>query len=1226
MSRPQRRRALLIGTESYADSRFPPLPSVAADTWLLEQVLKHRQIGDFWPVRRVADLTTAQLIEEIAQFLNECEEDELAFLYLSGHGVRLADQTGEFYFVTADTDGERLAETALRAGKVNDLLEDCVALQKIVMIDCCYSGGFAVGFRTADTADRVTKGAATTAEQAVLESSGVYVLSSSRAGQQSFGGEVTADGIQPSLYTAEVVEALRTGKAGLDGSGLVAVDDLFNYVNDRMRAIGKQVSVKSAHNVDDRIIIASCPQGSEPQLAPLKPRTIATVPTVPGVGRKAAQSTGWPELIAYYRKCLQAASLQAPLLGIDNRDDYVCLAGAERFLSGELDEDDCTEVPDEAADLIVRAKEEGGELWTGYPAVYFADYPHSRDRKVFAPLLIRRVEPVIVDGVVRLQPTGPVLPHPRLAADFLGHEQTAHFVANYQPTWHAGQHDKMARDIRYVLMEDFGLAQVQELHPDRLEQTIDTRTLPRGARNVAVLYLAKPSMTPTDGLLKDLAAIAEAPTKVEATALAALAPTLSGTQQAVPECDPQAVQIVAPMPCNDGQEAVIRSSMAHRLTVATGPPGTGKSQLVVNLIATAIASGQTVLVASTNNAAVNEVSRRCNDIMEGCVVRTGSQEYRAHEAEMLGVLRVMGAPDTNVETAGEELRWADHTRQQWHTALGEVAGHERELLSAGQERERCAVELGLSVSDVVIRLGQTSPDVVAAKAKSVAAARIFGSWRRKRFMSSLGFVAPTDFTVEKCTALGQFAQAQGIWGRTAERRAGLPDDSALSRGLGSAENAVCAASAGLIDSIVRTAAREGQGQIAELYEKLRTTGEWRATRRALPFLRAWAVTCLKARRFPPEPGLFDLVIIDEASQCAIPHVLPLLFRARRALIIGDPMQLQHIPGVDSDQEAFAMADAGISTSWLEQRRLSYLRDSCFHAAQQAVGGSLLLDEHFRCHPEIASVTNELFYGGQLTVLTDVRGRPTVENTAAIEWKPVAGQAERHAGGSWINEAEVAEVVETVARLREPGRLPPDTTIGVVTPFRAQAELIRRKLNGHRVRVGTVHVFQGGECDIMLFSLVATHTMSIHSINWIDQQLNLWNVAITRAKSHLMVIGDPGVWQQRRITRALIAAGANTPGTPTSVGESRDELIGRLYRSLREQPGATKVQLGAAVCGHRADVRVDWSDNSTTAYILDRGCEDGGSPGRHLRLMLRRRDLQTDGPATTRRVPAWELYR
>ncbi|MFD0533543.1 caspase domain-containing protein [Actinomadura luteofluorescens] len=183
MSRPKRRKALLIGNERYDDGRFAPLPSVRADLWQLQQVLQHRGIGAFPAVRPVADLTADDMRHEIAEFLDGCDEDEFALLYVSGHGTRLVQSGGEFHFIAKDTDFDRIAETAVGAGFVNELLEVCVAPQKVVMIDCCRSGGFAVGLRTTDGQG---PGTAKSGEEPLLSSRGVYVLSSSRAGQDSY--------------------------------------------------------------------------------------------------------------------------------------------------------------------------------------------------------------------------------------------------------------------------------------------------------------------------------------------------------------------------------------------------------------------------------------------------------------------------------------------------------------------------------------------------------------------------------------------------------------------------------------------------------------------------------------------------------------------------------------------------------------------------------------------------------------------------------------------------------------------------------------------------------------------------------------------------------------------------------------------------------------------------------------------------------------------------------
>ncbi|MGH3373431.1 MAG: caspase, EACC1-associated type [Actinoallomurus sp.] len=1231
MTRLTRRRALLLGNESYDDGRFARLPSTRADTWQLKQVLEHRSIGAFLDVRSVPDLTADDMQHEISAFIESCEEDELALLYMSGHGTRLVQHGGEFFFIAKDTDFDRVAETGVSAGFVNELLEQCVAPQKVVMIDCCRSGGFAVGLRPSD---RPAPRAAKSGEKAPLTSHGVYVLSSSRAGEDSYAGAETLDGVQPSAFTAEVVEALRTGKVGKDGTGEVSVADLFEYVNRQMRAKqSKQIPVKSAYGVDDRIVMATCPLGAAPRLAPLTRRPSGSAAPADAPAPKALRSQpSWSDLLGYYRECVLSDQAEPSLMSVDDREDsYVCLTGAEKFLSGDLDEDRCTSLPPHAAALVQAAHEQDAELWAGYPAVVLHRTRNGRQQRApgFAPLLMRRVETVHENGAVRLRPYGPVLPHPDLARQCLGAEDAEELADTYQPTWHAGQHDRMAVDIRNLLSQDYELPYVQELEPDRLAERIDVDTPTDGARNAAVLFLAsREADVMTRGLLKDFAAVEKKVGQIRVTALAALSPTPAERAEPAPEQAAETIRLVTPLPCNEAQSAVLRAAMTRRLTVATGPPGTGKSQLVANLVATAVAAGQRVLVASTNNEAVDEVCRRCEDLAPGSIVRTGSSRYREAEAAALNKLRTGTSADRNVETSRAHLELAGDDLERVRARLADRARTERTLLLAGQSREEHASRLRLPVADVAARLKDVRRlDGLARQAGRASSVRLFGEWRRRRLLRRYGIAPRPGATPDACVALAGFADAELTWQTARLQVEGDPDDHGLASSLATAESAVRAASAALLDGVVRSAARNGRQLINGLMTARDGSGsDWPAVRAVLPAVRGWAVTSLSARRFPCDPALFDLVIIDEASQCAISHVLPLLFRARRALVIGDVMQLPHIATISSEREGLVRREAGLRSAWLEKYRLTFRRHSAFHAAERSAGDSLLLDEHFRCDPKIAAFANHHFYDGKLVVLTDVRGRPSLPQRPAVVWSDVQGTASRpRSGGSWINPEEVRKVTDSVQYLLQ--RLPSDATVGVVTPYKAQADAVRRQLgrDHERVRVGTVHTFQGGERDIMVFSLVAGQGMRDGSIRWVDRQLTMWNVAITRARSHLIVVGDADLWHRRGGVGAALWAAANTADGEIldENGSESSELVKRLYRSLSAGASAGAVELGGTVNGHRANalVRVD---GGTTAVLLDPGPDEGTDEARHLRLMLRRREL-LDGQDTAVRVPAWKLY-
>ncbi|KPC91388.1 hypothetical protein ADL27_30595, partial [Streptomyces sp. NRRL F-6602] len=149
------------------------------------------------------------------------------------------------------------------------------------------------------------------------------------------------------------------------------------------------------------------------------------------------------------------------------------------------------------------------------------------------------------------------------------------------------------------------------------------------------------------------------------------------------------------------------------------------------------------------------------------------------------------------------------------------------------------------------------------------------------------------------------------------------DEAQLHATLQDVDRRVREAATALLQSSVAEQAMTARSAIHERIEAVRARSprQWATLDRILPHVSGWAVTARSARRFRDQAALFDLVIVDEASQCSAPDVLPLLFRARRALVIGDPMQLQHITTLQPRQEAEAHRGAGLRASWLDEHRL-----------------------------------------------------------------------------------------------------------------------------------------------------------------------------------------------------------------------------------------------------------------------------------------------------------------
>jgi len=288
---------------------------------------------------------------------------------------------------------------------------------------------------------------------------------------------------------------------------------------------------------------------------------------------------------------------------------------------------------------------------------------------------------------------------------------------------------------------------------------------------------------------------------------------------------------------------------------------------------------------------------------------------------------------------------------------------------------------------------------------------------------------------------------------------------------------------------------------------------------ALEIFPVWATTNLSARtNLPLSPKLFDIVVIDEASQCDVPSALPLLYRAKHLVIIGDPNQLKHVATLHEPSDLEAASRFGVAPD-----AYLYNAHSLFDIAQRSVAqqpGTILLREHYRSHAQIIGFSNEEFYDRLLLLRTDMerRGVPPdfLRDGGGAFWLHADGRAEHPSGGSAFNLAELKVLQELVPRLLE--RLAQyetgdfKFTLGIVTPYREQANRIQgwvsqRYGDKSQILVGTAHTFQGDERDIVIFSPVLGPGLSEGSLNWLDRTKNLLNVAITRARLQLIVLGN-----------------------------------------------------------------------------------------------------------------------
>lgn len=335
-------------------------------------------------------------------------------------------------------------------------------------------------------------------------------------------------------------------------------------------------------------------------------------------------------------------------------------------------------------------------------------------------------------------------------------------------------------------------------------------------------------------------------------------------------------------------------------------------------------------------------------------------------------------------------------------------------------------------------------------------------------------------------------------------------------------------------------AARGSRSLKKLLETQSGGGPW--LRRLFP---AWGSTLLSLGNvFPPDVGCCEQVIIDEAGQCHPGYAVSALLRAQSALVIGDVHQLEPVIGLTEDDEKRILSSQRLSIS---KTRIDPYRThddagtSAQALADRAVSERPVLVDHFRCQPAIAAICERLCGYGlvpRARPMSRVDRAPAL--IAPVLFVALPGEQQRHAG-SWMNPLEVTQVVWWVQYLMARGITADD--IGVITPFRGQLDALWRDLRlanvpleqhgeapvqdnldlfgaspGRGIALGTVHRFQGGERSVILFSTTVTRAASLR---FVDERVNLLNVAASRARDHLITLGHEATLRAGRHTPALL---------------------------------------------------------------------------------------------------------
>jgi hypothetical protein len=657
---------------------------------------------------------------------------------------------------------------------------------------------------------------------------------------------------------------------------------------------------------------------------------------------------------------------------------------------------------------------------------------------------------------------------------------------------------------------------------------------------------------------------------VESTAFGAL---YAGVAQAAA---PTGETVVSPLRLTDAQREAVVRARHEPLAVISGPPGSGKSHTVAAVAADAVAAGRSVLVATRSGHAA--------DVVSGLLGRQpGPDPLRFGDGaddDLVRQATSRGTSGGDAARARAELERAYAHQRLAAGAIARLLGDERRAEGAGRWDGLVAhlASLAPGAFDPEADLGALTGLAAEAERRRARAAERDTWWRRRqarradhRLTAALGAGAPLPpgevATVLECAVDRRTAARLATSGGTV---AGPTWDQ-----LEAADAAVRAAAGRLAEVLGASEDRRRRARdvAGDLGVALRVGRRQRRRllrdldgRRLVAGLPLWVGTLRDIDDLLPEtPGLFDVVILDEASQIDQPSGAGALLRARRAVIVGDPRQLRHVSFVADATMVAARAEHGLGSA---AARLDVRRASVLDAAA-GVTTTTWLDEHFRSVPHLIDFSARRFYGGRLHVATR-RPANEVADAIAVVRPDDAGEGD----GDAADAADLATALRLVAGLAESGR----RDIAVVSPFRDVADAAQDALltaydvdaiGRLGLRVGTVHAFQGAEADHVVLILGVRDGDAAGRRRFVEDP-HLFNVMVTRARRSLVVVttlASPAGAPRGLIEEYLVHA--DRPPGPPADGPCPTPWVETLARELRAL-GAT-VRTGYPVGRFAVDV-------------------------------------------------------
>ena len=761
--------------------------------------------------------------------------------------------------------------------------------------------------------------------------------------------------------------------------------------------------------------------------------------------------TSLQQLIAYYRSCYELDSKQLEL------HDFFSKKNTNRLIvaSSNLLKNKTQKVNFEWGYQVEKKLRVYGKEVALYANAYFLETKISmlgRVSKVSIPLFFVPIELVFKSTNYTVEPTG---------KPFIVNPYAVRVLVNLHPTIDKEEVIKALESFYYQKFEDKSIELLKQklpninLIPDKTKFYSNAnykKALKTKVKNVlhpvlGLSLLTKPSGSV--GVLNELKDIALNhkffPQLIESVFLGTNF-NFSSEKKEI---------ISAPVDLSVPQENIIKSAYLNNLTLVVGPPGTGKSFTISTIVADAIANGKTVLISSKNDQALQVISDKLANVFK-CDMNLVDASQKHFERKIRKRINLL----LSLSEDYKEEVWLGSRLTKLEKSILNLLDSIKQLKESIKNKSKSEVELSELLLD-----DKTFTNRV----------KTFFKIRKQQFSTSLASdVESLDFLIK----------TKNEW---IEKYLVLIQEKKT------------------IDFVLQEDSRHVLKQMMSAIdsdsgfekESIFHSIDFKKVLKAFP---VWLVNLKELNSYLPlQNDIFDLVIIDEATQCDIASSIPLIFRGKRAVVVGDPKQLRHVSFM-SYQKQDELATKYDVTKF-NQKLLDYRNSSILDVVMETLKSQSqvhYLDEHYRSMPDIIGFSNKEFYNSSLNIMTYKSQEDLKGNVKIIEVK-----GERNSKG--INEQEIEAIFKNIKeKLSQSVEI---YSVGIISPFAKQVKEIQKKVIDYFSReelakmdllIGTPFHFQGEERDHIHLSFVVDNNTNGNVFTYLNRA-DVFNVAITRAR-------------------------------------------------------------------------------------------------------------------------------